>query len=157
MPQGVVAFGRWFVLFLLLWLILSGAQGWAFGIIGSASAALLAWRLPLAWPAIHLARLPACFGFFAVQLFVGGWDVARRALHPKLPIDPVWTTYTFTSANPRVHQVLSALIGLMPGTLASHFHEGQLHIHALDQQRNWHTTTQHFEQLLDRMLEVPDS
>lgn len=157
MPQGVVAFGRWFILFLLLWLTLSSVQGWVFGIVGSATAALLAYRLPLAWPAIRPARLPACFGFFIVQLFVGGWDVARRALDPKLPIDPAWTTYTFFSSNPRVHQMLSALIGLMPGTLASHYQGGELHIHALDQQRDWYATTRHFEQLLDRMLEAPDS
>lgn len=152
MRPEVMAFGRWFALFLLLWLIISGANGWGFGIAGAAGAALLALWLPLPWPSLRLSRLPSCTGFFLQQLFAGGWDVARRALHPARPINPAWTTYTLQSDNPRVHQLLSALIGLMPGTLASHYSGSELYVHALDQDRDWQTATRRFEQLLDQLL-----
>lgn len=152
MPRGVSVFGRWFALFLLLWLILSGGGGWVFGVAAALAAAALACRLPLAWPGLNLARLPACLGFFSQQLFIGGWDVARRALHPKMPIDPAWEVHAFSSDNPSVHLLLSALVGLMPGTLASHYAAGQLHIHTLDRHRNWRTNTERFEQLLDQLL-----
>lgn len=152
MPQRVAAFGRWFLMFLGLWLIFSGAQGWAFGAAASLAAAAIAYRLPIRWPALHITRLPACLGFFFTQLLVGGWDVARRALDPAMPIDPAWELYPFASDNPRVHLLLSALVGLMPGTLSSHFAQGQLHIHTLDQHRDWRTNTARFERLLDRLL-----
>jgi len=152
MPRGVAAFVRWFLLFLGLWLIFSGAQGWAFGTAASLAAAAIAYRLPMRWPALRITRLPACLGFFFIQLLVGGWDVARRALHPKMPIDPAWELYQCRSENPKVHLLLSALVGLMPGTLSSHFEQGQLHIHTLDRQRDWRTNTERFEQLLDRLL-----
>lgn len=154
MPRGIPVFGRWLALFLLLWLILSGGQGWGFGVAAALAAATLAYRLPLVWPGLNLSRLPACLGFFTRELFIGGWDVARRALHPKMPIDPAWEVHTLSSTNPRVHLLLSALIGLMPGTLASHYEGNRLHIHTLDRQRNWRSSTERFEQLLDRLLEV---
>lgn len=154
MPRGISVFGRWLALYLLLWFILSGGQGWGFGVAAALGAATLTYRLPLVWPGLNLSPLPACLGFFFQQLFMGGWDVARRALHPKMPIDPAWEIHTLSSDNPRVRLMLSALVGLMPGTLASHIEGNQLHIHTLDRQREWRTSTVRFEQLLARLLEV---
>lgn len=155
MRDFALAFIRWFVFFLLIWLLLSNAQGWGFGIFTAAAAALLACRLPLRWPALRLTRLPAFLGFFFAQLLFSGWDVARRALHPSLPVSPAWVKYPMVSKNPNVHLMLSALVGLLPGTLASHYHRQNLYLHTLTRHQNWRVAVVKLEQLLEQLLVEP--
>ncbi|MGD8174555.1 Na+/H+ antiporter subunit E [Marinimicrobium sp. ARAG 43.8] len=154
MPQGQSAgfFIRWLLLFAALWAVISGAEGWAFGVPASLAAATLAWRLPLPWPSLRWRHLPAFIAFFLRELTLGAWDVARRILHPRVPIDPAWHTYSLHSHNPRVHLMLSALVGLLPGTMASHFDNGILHLHILDSRQPWSSTVARLEWHLERLL-----
>lgn len=145
----------WVLLFAVLWWLLAGFNGWLFAITAALGGAAVAMRLALPLPQLHWRRLPRFLGFFAVQLVLGGWDVARRALHPRLPLAPGWVSYRFTSTNPRVHMLLSAIVGLLPGTLASHYDHQQMAVHALDQHSDWHPTIARLESLLDRLLIAP--
>lgn len=156
MRLRILTFTRWFILFLFVWVILSEAQGWTFGVLTAVGAAMISSSLPMRWPAVRLSRLPGFLGFFLPQLLGSGWDVARRALHPALPISPAWETYSMTSANPKVHQMLSALVGMLPGTLASHHHQRRLYLHILNRHHDWQATVIKLEQSLDGMLKEPD-
>ncbi len=142
-------------LWLALWALLSSNQGWAFGLPLALLATLASLRLRLHTGPIHLRYLPGFLGFFILELFIGGWDVARRAWHPRLPIKPQWVRYEVSSADPRVQLLLSAMVGLLPGTLASHVDGQTLHLHALDHRQNWSDTVAHLEQHLDQLLEGP--
>lgn len=141
-----------FCLWLGLWALLSHGQGWAFGIPLAALATFAAARLQLAWRPLRLRAFGALLLFFLRELFSGGWDVARRALHPCLPVDPGWQTFSLTTRNPRVRLLLSAMVGLLPGTLSSHFEANILHVHALDRQQDWQATVARLEQLLTDLL-----
>lgn len=141
-----------FSLCLGLWGLLSQGQGWAFGIPLAAMAAFVASGLQLDWRPLQLRPLAALLGFFLRELFSGGWDVARRALHLRMPIDPAWHRFPLTSRNRHVHLLLSAMVGLLPGTLASHYEEQVLHVHVLDQQQDWQDVIARLETLLSRLL-----
>lgn len=155
MRQTVRIFLFWSFLFAVFWLLLAGPGGWLAGLAVAAMTAAIALWVNLPLPQLHWRRLPGFLGFFAVQLLRGGWDVARRALHPRLPLAPAWVSYRFNSRNPRVHLMLSAIVGLLPGTLASHWDNEQMAVHALDQRTDWRSTIARLESLLDRMIKAP--
>jgi multicomponent Na+:H+ antiporter subunit E len=135
-----------------LWLLLTGASGWAFGLVLALAASVLSLWLQLPFPRLKVFHLPAFLGFFLLEVLVGAWDVARRALHPRMPLDPAWVTHRFQCADPRVRLGLSALVGLMPGTLASHIADDTLHLHVLDHAQAWRLPVQKMEMHLARLV-----
>ncbi|TVP90309.1 MAG: sodium:proton antiporter [Pseudomonadaceae bacterium] len=142
----------WLLLHAGLWTLLSGGSGWYLGLPVIAAATLLScWLQATPWY-LRLTRVPALFAFFFYELLLGGWDVARRALHPRMPMDPAWVRYELQTPNVQVHLLLSAIVGLMPGTLSSRFNEGSLHLHVLDQQQPWADTVARMEHLLAAVL-----
>lgn len=147
----------WLLLHAGLWMLLSGGSGWYLGLPVVIAATLLScWLQATPWY-LRLTRLPALLGFFLYELLLGGWDVARRALHPGMPMDPAWVRYDLQTPNPQVHLLLSAIVGLMPGTLSSRFDQECLHLHVLDQQQPWPATVAHMEHLLAALLPEVES
>lgn len=144
--------GYWLLLYATLWVLLSNAGGWGFGLICALAAAALSVWLRLPPLGLRLLYLPHFLLFFLYETVIGAWDVARRALHPHLPLNPAWVTYELTCANPRVRLLLSAMVGLMPGTLSTHFDDEKLHLHILDQQQNWRAPVAQMEAHLARLL-----
>ncbi len=78
--------------------------------------------------------------------------MARRAFHPQLPLSPRWVTYPLRESSDRVRQLLSAIICLLPGTLASHLEGGNLHIHVLNGEQPWKPTVERLELRLMALL-----
>ena len=74
-----------------------------------------------------LALLP---GFYWRSV-VGGLDVARRALDPRLPLAPGWLVRQ-VDLGPGGRVVLGAGLSLMPGTLAAGCDGDRLLVHVLD-------------------------
>ncbi len=74
-----------------------------------------------------LAMLP---GFYWRSI-VGGVDVARRAVDPRLPLAPGWLVQRVGLA-PGGRVVLGSTVSLMPGTLAAGCDGDRLLVHALD-------------------------
>lgn len=146
-----------FVTWLALWALLSSNQGWEFGVPLALLAAWAGWRANLHVEPVYLRYLPPFVGFFFIELCLGGWDVARRAWHPQLPIEPEWVCYEMNTTEPRAQLLLSAMVGLFPGTLASHIEGHTLHLHALDHRQDWRTTVARLEKHLDRLLKGPRS
>lgn len=142
-------------IWLALWALLSNNSGWAFGVPLALLAAWASQRVRLQVGPLQVQYLPAFLGFFLTALVIGGWDVARRAWHPQLPIAPRWLRYDMSSQEPRVHLLLSAMVGLLPGTFASHFQQQTLFIHALDHRQDWRSTVHRLEHHLERLLKEP--
>ena len=84
------------VLFALIWLVLTRADvsGFAFGIVVAAGSTWVS--LILLPPGSHRVSIAGMIrlapGFLRSSL-LGGIDVARRALHPRMPLDAGWIAY----------------------------------------------------------------
>lgn len=158
MKDSLVTYRRdglyWLLASVLLWWLLAGNAGWYLGLPLALLASALAIRLQLPWPRLDWRQAPELLLFFAWQLLRGGWDVARRAVHPRMPLDPAWVELSLDCRNPQVQLLLSALVGLLPGTLASHVHKDCLHLHVLDQQQPWQPVVRQLEHHLAALFGV---
>jgi multicomponent Na+:H+ antiporter subunit E len=69
---------------------------------------------------------------FLYHSIVAGADVARRALDPRLPLQPGFVAYP-TRLSPGIRRnVFTTLTSLLPGTVPTGEQEGQLFYHCLD-------------------------
>jgi len=142
----------WFVLYTALWALLSGNAGWYLGLPSVALATFVAVQLQLLPWTMRLQHLPLFTFFFLLASLLGALDVARRTLRLKAQIDPGWTRYDLHCQDPRHRLLLSAIIGLLPGTLCSRIEGDQLHIHLLDQSAEWQATARKLEQHLQKLF-----
>ena len=142
----------WALVYAALWTLLAGGQGWLLGVPTIALAVALSLRLGLRPLVMRLSALPTFLGFFLKHMLLGGWDVARRALQPDCPLQPAWHQFPLSSESPRMRLLLSALVGLLPGTLASRIEGDQMRVHVLDERLPWQTTIAELEKRLERLL-----
>lgn len=147
----------WALIYAALWALFSEGGGWSLG----APTVLLAAGVSL-WLGMRpwhpsLSILPGFIGFFLAKMVAGAWDVAVRALHPGRSLQPAWLVYPLTARSPQVRLVLSALVGLLPGTLASRVDGDSMRVHVLDQRQAWEPTVRALERRLQRLLtqEIP--
>lgn len=124
-----------FILMAGLWLVLTSgdAGGWLVGAAACVAAALLsAWLLPPGRHALSAGGvLPLLFDF-ARGSVAGGFDVARRALDPRLPVRPGWVRHPLHIPAGPPRMVLGDILSLMPGTLAAGEAHRELLVHCLD-------------------------
>lgn len=119
---------------LLWWVLDEGrADGWWFGALWIALALAFTARFPV--PASPwrwsmrgwLAFIP----YFVAQALKGGWDVARRALAPSLPIEPRMVTYRTGLDTEGARIFLAHVVSLLPGTVSCDLDGDRIEIHAL--------------------------
>jgi multicomponent Na+:H+ antiporter subunit E len=122
--------------FLVLWGVVSGGN--PADLVAGAVATLAA-----TWASLHLLRpgtgrvrlaaLARLVLRFLRQSIIAGVDVARRALDPRLPLNPGFVLYpVHLPAGPR-RNMFTALMSLLPGTVPTGSAEsGGLLIHCLD-------------------------
>ena len=140
--QGVIlmshAFGSLLFLY-AFWLLLSGHFS-AFLLAAGAAcavAALLMTRrmniLDREGQAIHLGAraLLTYWPWLLGQIVLSGWDVARRIVHPRLPIAPTMTRFAPTQKTPLGLVIHANSITLTPGTIAVDVGHGEIMVHAL--------------------------
>ncbi|HRP23831.1 Na+/H+ antiporter subunit E [Thauera sp.] len=155
MPDSLQAFSFRALALLLLWWMLSGGAGWLFGTAAAALAAALSLRLtPPAAHRLRARRLPAFVAFFLLQSLRAGWDVARRTLHPALPLDP-----GLLSVAPRLPEGapgwwLMLVISLLPGTLSVQRRGSSLEIHCLDAGLDVESDVRHAEAQIARLFGI---
>lgn len=123
-------------LLLLLWAALVGgspAAPW-FGIPLSLAGALVALKLlPAKGRVWSLAGLIRFVPWFVRESLLGGADVARRALHPSLPLAPAVLAYSTSLPEGPARTFLAGLINLLPGTLSAEWRGKELKVHVLDE------------------------
>ena len=122
--------------FLVLWVVVTGDN--LADLLAGAVAALAA-----TWASLHLLRprtsriRPAALVklvlHFLRQSVVAGVDVARRALDPRLPLNPGFVLYPARLPPGPGRNMFTALMSLLPGTVPTGAAErGGLLIHCLD-------------------------
>ena len=120
--------------FAALWWLLTGGdpQSWVVGGPVVLAVAAGAHRRVARSPPWRLAGVPAMMWFFLRESVRGGFDVARRALRPRLPLEPGVVRFTTRLADGSPRLVFAGLISLLPGTLVLGLNGNVLHVHVLD-------------------------
>jgi multicomponent Na+:H+ antiporter subunit E len=141
-----------------LWWALTGgnASAWLVGVPVVAAATAASHRL---WPAgtgwwspIALLRFVAHFLRESVR---GGWDVARRALSPSLPLDPGMVEVRCRLAPGPAEVFLVDVVSLLPGTLSVDLDGSALTLHVLDRAAPVEAEVRELERLVAAMFRVP--
>ncbi len=122
------------VLFALMWWILTdGAMdSWPVGLPVVLLATLLSVMLmpALSWSLRGILRFIPYFLWYSIR---GGVDVARRAMHPRLPISPGLFDYSFRLPPGLSRVFMANTVSLLPGTLSVELDEEILRVHVLDE------------------------
>lgn len=116
------------------WVLAEGdPSSWLFGVPFAILATLASLRLTpaRAWRAapIGMARYVL---FFLFRSFVGGVDVAWRAVRPSMPIEPDLVPYRFRLPPGPARVLLADTVSLLPGTLSTGIEGDVLVLHVLD-------------------------
>jgi multicomponent Na+:H+ antiporter subunit E len=129
------ALGRAFTL-ALIWLLLmpSAKPGdLAVGAFAVVTATLVSLRLyaPAAG-SIHLRSLLALMPHFIWQSVLAGFDVARRAFDPRLPLQPGFVMCPLDFPEGIARNTFATITSMMPGTVPCGEIDGVLEYHCLD-------------------------
>lgn len=131
----------------LLWGVLSGNAGWHFGIPAIIAATLVGLLLapaqPTSWSLVGLIKFLV---FFFKESLPSGIDVAYRALHPNLPIQPAWLHYPLRLPPGPGRVLFIGVISLLPGTLSADLKGDDLTIHLLTERPNTRTKLKTLEE-----------
>lgn len=122
--------------FLGVWMILSGYAlvDLVPGVIAALAATWVSLRLlPCGTNRLRPFALSKVALWFLRQSVLAGADVARRALDPKLPLDPGFIRYSTGLPPGTARNAFTALMSLLPGTVpVGSDPSGALVIHCLD-------------------------
>ena len=122
--------------FFVLWTMFTGDSPTDL-LAGTVAAWMATWAsLRLLPPGTSGVRVPALFRLvqhFLCQSVVAGVDVARRALDPRLPLNPGFIIYPVGLPHGPARNMFTSLMSLLPGTVPIGMSEnGGLLIHSLD-------------------------
>lgn len=133
-----------FVLLLAFWLVLSDHLEPLFIGMGVASAAGVAWLLgdffhdlfparrpPLRRTPQRLWRFTTYVVWLLGRVLVSSVEVARVALHPRMPMDPGFVRFATALSSPMARATLANSITLVPGTMTVRMDGDELLVHAL--------------------------
>lgn len=145
-------------LFGALWLVLTRGRLddplLALASVGAATGASLA----LSPPGAGGVRVGAALGFagyFLLHSFLGGWDVAWRALHPRMPLSPGFVRFRMRVRTPRARLLLAWTTSLLPGTATVGLRGRILRVHALDASSDVTRRLRHLERHVARLCGEP--
>jgi len=128
-------------LLLVIWAVLAGNWPWENGLLAFAlvaAAVLTSCRLcPPAPIGLRPWRVLRFIPWFLVQSLLGGFDVAKRALNPRMPLNAGFIEMPFRAPPGPPRIALIWIISLLPGTAAVHLRESDVSVHVLD--RRIHT------------------
>jgi multicomponent Na+:H+ antiporter subunit E len=129
------ALGRFVGLF-ALWIVLIRSAQPADLVVGALTAAVATWTslrlLPPAAGRLKFAALAARLPRFLWQSVLAGIDVARRALHPRLPLATGFVTYRTGLPRGQARNTFATVTSLLPGTVPLADQETGIVYHCLD-------------------------
>lgn len=119
------------------WALTEGDGGWGFGLLlALLVSALSLLHTPPAANVPRLHRVPGFVAYFLMQSLLAGFDVARRILHPRLPLNPRLVRVPLRLPAGAPTWSLMILISLLPGTLSAQLDAAELELHCLDMDGN---------------------
>ena len=119
----------------LFWWILSNGdlESWVIGgpvvLLATGSSLLVSHGVNHQW---RLSGLISFVPFFLWRSFCGSIDVARRAMHPKMPLEPAFIDYNLSLSDGAPRLFMANVVSLLPGTLSAELREDCLKVHVLD-------------------------
>jgi multicomponent Na+:H+ antiporter subunit E len=120
----------------LWWIISEGVrEDWILPILTvlvAAGGSLCLWQ-PGAWR-WRLGGLLRFIPYFLSQSFLGGIDVARRAMLPSMPLRPGMVEARLRNEHIPARVFIAWIISLLPGTVVAGMTGDQITIHSLDTQ-----------------------
>lgn len=122
------------------------------GLVALLLASCLSCKLKIRPWAFHLPCLPRFFIFFLAYLYRDATRVALRSLRPKHADDSTWVYYEVRAQDRRIQLVLTAMLGLFPGTLAARIDGNVLHIHVLDKRVSGQQRARQLEDQLQKLF-----
>jgi len=93
-------------------------------------------------------------GFFLKASLISGFDVVRRALHPKMRLHPDLIDYPLSLSTESARIFMADAISLLPGTLSADLDGSRLTIHVLDRNMPVHAELEALEERVANMLEA---
>lgn len=141
------------LVFTLLWGFLTdnAASSWWFGVPAIVFATgLSVWLIPpvtLSW--LEVARFVP---FYLLHSLIGGLDVAWRAFHPRLPIQPELVSYPLRLPEGLPQVLMVNTISLLPGTLIAELTGEEVKIHLLDSSKHFIAEIEAVESRVARMF-----
>jgi multicomponent Na+:H+ antiporter subunit E len=96
---------------------------------------------------------PGFLVWFIKESLRGGIDVARRALHPRLPLAPGFIDHRWRLAHAPGRVLMANLVNLLPGTLSVEFKDSGLRVHTIDRQLPVAAELDDLEARIARLLE----
>ncbi len=135
LPQNLLRLSARLAILALLWIVLTGGDrsSWVVGapvvLLATACSQLVSGRLRHRWrPAGLLRFLP----FFLWRSFCASLDVARRALHPNVLLDPAFMDFHMDLPSGAPRLFMANVVSLLPGTLSAELSGDRLRVHVLD-------------------------
>lgn len=122
------------VLLAMVWLVLTQGRAWGFGV--AAVVVALGARLkftPASRSRLKLLGLLRFSVFFLLESLRAGFDVALRALDPRLPLNPGWIYYPLRLPPGSPQVLFINAVSLLPGTLSADLNGTVVSIHTLIQ------------------------
>ncbi len=124
------------IVFGFVWWMLGGGDpsSWWIGVPAVGLAVWFSLLLSPSWVRLRwsLGGLALFLPFFCLQSLRGGFDVSRRALHPRLPLHPCLVRYPFRLGETSARVFMANVVSLLPGTLSADVEGDVLIVHALD-------------------------
>jgi multicomponent Na+:H+ antiporter subunit E len=122
--------------FLALWLVLMPSAKPEDIAVGLVATILATWAslslLPPAAGRFRVGALLAYLPHFVWQSILAGFDIARRALDPRLPLCPGFVTYRTALPPGRARNAFTSIASLLPGSLPCGDEAGAIVFHCLD-------------------------
>ncbi|MBM5571717.1 MULTISPECIES: Na+/H+ antiporter subunit E [Deefgea] len=150
-----VAIIRW-ALLMVLWIVLMGFGKTADLIVGGIAALVASkvsfWLMPPKVQSVQLRQLALFFPHFLWQSVLSGWDVARRALDPKMPLNTGLIQYPVNHSAGFLRNTFASITSLLPGTVPCGQSSKHLEYHVLDINADVCASLKHEEQLLAPVL-----
>ena len=81
---------------------------------------------------IRVLRLFYFLPFFLLKSILGGWQTAKLAIRPSMPVNPGFFRYDLRLQGSSARLFFMHLVSLLPGTVSAKPEDDQLLIHALD-------------------------
>jgi multicomponent Na+:H+ antiporter subunit E len=81
---------------------------------------------------IYVLRLFYFLPFFLLKSILGGWQTAKLAIRPSMPVNPGFFRYNLRLQGSSARLFFMHIVSLLPGTVSAKLEDDQLLIHALD-------------------------
>lgn len=141
--------------FAFLWWVLAEGRpdAWGLGLVAAVAGCVLSFRLlPPRREGISLAGLLAFAAFFLWHSARGGLQVAALALRPRPDLAPTLLELPLSLAPGAPRVLMTAAIGLMPGTLGVCLEGDRLRLHVLDERLPAAAEAQALEKCIARVF-----